>query len=100
VWDCVRSSGTTIPAKRPSRSPADLSHPTRNAVSEERASAAAWVTLAVVAIGGYGNFHPPRDERLDAYRQLADMATSGRTIALARERQRTGAHCTQILIPS
>ena len=52
----------------------------------------------------------PREERLGAYRHLADLATAGRIsvelervpladVALAWERQRTGARRKQILIP-
>ena len=78
---------------------------------DEAAVPAGIVRGKALAILGFGNFHAPRDERLDAYRQLADMATSGRIsvelervplddVALAWERQRTGAHCKQILIPS
>jgi NADPH:quinone reductase-like Zn-dependent oxidoreductase len=68
------------------------------------------VRSKALAILGYGNYHVRRDERLGAYRHLADLAAAGRIsvelervpledVALAWQRQRTGAHCKQILIP-
>jgi hypothetical protein len=68
------------------------------------------VRSKALAILGYGNYHVRRDERLGAYQHLADLAAAGRIsvelervpledVALAWQRQRTGAHCKQILIP-
>jgi NADPH:quinone reductase-like Zn-dependent oxidoreductase len=62
-----------------------------------------------LAILGYATNNVPRDERHDAYRQLADLAAAGRIaielervplddVALAWERQRTGAYRKQILM--
>jgi NADPH:quinone reductase-like Zn-dependent oxidoreductase len=64
-----------------------------------------------LAILGYATSHVPRAERLDAYRQLANLAAAGRInvelervpladVALAWERQHTGARRKQILIPT
>jgi NADPH:quinone reductase-like Zn-dependent oxidoreductase len=81
-----------------------------NGAGAEAAVSADIVRSRALAIFGYATYHVPRDERLDAYRHLADVATAGRIrvelarvplddVGLAWERQRTGADCKQILIP-
>jgi NADPH:quinone reductase-like Zn-dependent oxidoreductase len=68
------------------------------------------VRSRTLAILGYATYHVPRGERLNAYRQLADLAATGRIsielervplddVALAWERQRTGSPAKQVLIP-
>jgi NADPH:quinone reductase-like Zn-dependent oxidoreductase len=63
-----------------------------------------------LAILGYASSHVPRQERLGAYRHLAGLAAAGRIsvelervplddVALAWQRQRTGAPRKQVLIP-
>jgi MFS transporter, DHA2 family, methylenomycin A resistance protein len=47
----MSASGKTIPVRRASRSPVDTPYPTHSGAGGELASAAAWVTLAVVAGG-------------------------------------------------
>jgi NADPH:quinone reductase-like Zn-dependent oxidoreductase len=80
-----------------------------NGAGTEATVPADLVRNRALAILGYATYLVPRDERLDAYRQLADLATAGRIsvelervplddVALAWQRQRTGADRKQVLV--
>jgi NADPH:quinone reductase-like Zn-dependent oxidoreductase len=68
------------------------------------------VRSKALTILGYATYHVPRHDRLEAHRQLAGLAADGRIsielervplddVAPAWERQRTGVHGKQVLVP-
>jgi NADPH2:quinone reductase len=81
-----------------------------NGAGEHASVPASVVRSKGLVILGYANANVPREERLDAYSHLAELAADGRItidvervplddVAIAWERQRAGADRKQILIP-
>lgn len=81
-----------------------------NGAGAQAAVPADIVRSKALTILGYATYHVPRGERLSAYQHVADLAAAGKIsielqrvpladVAHAWQRQRTGAHSKQILIP-